>query len=190
MYAQNLQRNADRHSDRYVSRKKFTLRQICDRALRFFGGFDFVKSSSLLSSGLDAASGVLFGARLKIPDPNPSAKDYPRDITVIVDFFSFASFHTALSVGGSPIPSHVRFVFSIFLVLSLSHIIRRLSHSMRHHICNHWPATLWRIGEFSVKIVRYNGREIFSHMRKGEQAKACESERGEKQRAKYKNILQ
>lgn len=83
-----MHRSADRHSDRYMLRKKFMLRQICDPALRFFGGFDFAKASSLLFSTLRAHR-VLFGARLKIPDPNPSAKDYPRDITVIVDFFLF-----------------------------------------------------------------------------------------------------
>lgn len=152
------------------------LRQICNPIFRFFRGFDFAKSSSLLSGALEAASWVLFGARLKIPDPNPSAKDYPRDITVIVDFFSFASFHIALPADG-PHPPHVRFVFSIFLVLSLPHVI--LSYTMLHHICNYWPATLWRIGEFSVKITYCDSSEMFSHRKR----------RRTRGRAKYKKIF-
>lgn len=180
-----MRRSADRHSDRYPARNSFVTANMRPRAPRFFGGFDFAKSSSLLSGALEAASWVLFGARLKIPDPNPSAKDYPRDITVIIDFFSFTSFHTTLPANGKRVlhSPHVRFVFSIFLVRSLSHIIRRLSHTMRHHICNHWPAALWKIGEFSVKIV-YNSSEIFSRMTERERASGRERER-----VKCKNIL-
>jgi len=59
-----MQRSTDRHSDRYVPRKKFALRQICDLALRFFGGFDFARSSSsLLPSALGAASAEFFSVR-------------------------------------------------------------------------------------------------------------------------------
>lgn len=65
-----------------MSREKFALRQICDLNLWFFGDFDFAKSSSCYPTRQ-----VLFGrARLKIPDLNPAAKDYLRDITVIFDF--------------------------------------------------------------------------------------------------------
>lgn len=132
-----MQKSADRHSDRCTSRKKSTLRQI-------WKPVSILRSLPLCSpfSALEAASRVLFGARLKIPDPNPPAKAYPRDITVIVDFFSFTSFHTALPADGRmPHSPLVRFVFSIFSILSLSRVIRRLSYTMRHHICNHcWPA--------------------------------------------------
>lgn len=119
-----MQRSIDRHSDRYVPCKKFTLRQICDPALLDSSAVSILRDSSLCfpASARSREHWVLFGARLKIPDLNLSAKDYPRDITISRLFpLSLAFIPPFLWVGDTPSPSHSIRIFDIFSYLSFSH---------------------------------------------------------------------
>lgn len=118
--------------------------------------FRFCEILFLISDALEnRAPGSFRRARLKIPDLNPTAKDYPRDITVIVDFFppslAFIPIAVPVILVPLPLPFHLslslsylhfsQFLFSIFSDLSISPYflicVCRL-YTMRNHWSHQW----------------------------------------------------
>lgn len=126
--------------------------------------FRFCEILFLISDALEnRAPGSFRRARLKIPDLNPTAKDYPRDITVIVDFFppSLAFIPIAVPVILVPLP--------LPSLLSLSHI------STSRNFCFRYFQTSLFLHTFSYASAGYircaitdhtNGKRMFSIQRK------------------------